>query len=82
MRRLLTIGFYQKLCFNPRTRKGCDKGSITPSYDMQSFNPRTRKGCDAIQVVGTPRGVSFNPRTRKGCDYMFMESFIDNIFSI
>ena len=47
-----------------------------------SFNPRTRKGCDFSGSAVKSRSLGFNPRTRKGCDYMFMESFIDNIFSI
>ena len=46
------------------------------------FNPRTRKGCDKNGGSDPGATKSFNPRTRKGCDSMFMESFIDNIFSI
>ena len=46
------------------------------------FNPRTRKGCDLPLQLHWLIQYSFNPRTRKGCDCMFVESFIDNIFSI
>ena len=33
-------------CFNPRTRKGCDKRTWFDSRHNRGFNPRTRKGCD------------------------------------
>ena len=34
------------LCFNPRTREGCDKKSPVLSQAENCFNPRTREGCD------------------------------------
>ena len=68
--------------FNPRTRKGCDSTNFNLFYFSYCFNPRTRKGCDPIAVLCLTELSGFNPRTRKGCDSMFMESFIDNIFSI
>ena len=49
---------------------------------ITGFNPRTRKGCDLRSKGVVIHLYCFNPRTRKGCDSMFMESFIDNIFSI
>ena len=59
---------FNKMCFNPRTREGCDG---FPSYSATSypcFNPRTREGCDAIITKGHKAHTSFNPRTREGCD--------------
>ena len=52
------------------------------NLSSSGFNPRTRKGCDLVAAVSLLAIYGFNPRTRKGCDSMFMESFIDNIFSI
>ena len=34
------------MCFNPRTRKGCDWELVLQVMPRQCFNPRTRKGCD------------------------------------
>ena len=35
-----------RFCFNPRSRKGNDQGSIPPSMFYACFNPRSRKGND------------------------------------
>ena len=56
------------LCFNPRTRKGCDSVFIFCILDNISFNPRTRKGCDIHAGRYHSEKSGFNPRTRKGCD--------------
>ena len=32
------------LCFNPRTREGCDSEKVYDIRLPESFNPRTRKG--------------------------------------
>ena len=62
------------------------KDATRVNFDLmvicKSFNPRTRKGCDKEMKEVDDKNRCFNPRTRKGCDSMFMESFIDNIFSI
>ena len=34
------------MCFNPRTRTGCDRDTSGTNTRMISFNPRTRTGCD------------------------------------
>jgi len=34
------------VCFNPRTREGCDHPYIDLHSPQQRFNPRTREGCD------------------------------------
>ena len=34
------------LCFNPRTREGCDIFRVIPFNCKLGFNPRTREGCD------------------------------------
>ena len=62
--------FWVAVCFNPRTRAGCDfpwcPSERPPS---RSFNPRTRAGCDFSRPhhCGLAE-VGFNPRTRAGCD--------------
>ena len=35
------------ICFNPRTREGCDGCLVKCAVLLTSFNPRTREGCDA-----------------------------------
>ena len=35
-----------KLCFNPRTRVGCDAAAWLRGAAYEGFNPRTRVGCD------------------------------------
>ncbi len=57
-----------KKCFNPRTRKGCDRMPEKTLYYRYSFNPRTRKGCDRGLNIGNSANIGFNPRTRRGCD--------------
>ena len=68
----LVLPEYQLLfpCFNPRTRKGCDRKKKRPLSDVFRFNPRTRKGCDVLLLIFITQELSFNPRTRKGCDQL------------
>ena len=47
------------ICFNPRTRKGCDEGRTWMQVDCMSFNPRTRKGCDFNDRFGLTQSVLF-----------------------
>ncbi len=39
------------LCFNPRTRVGCDAWRIRTASTKLCFNPRTRVGCDAANSI-------------------------------
>jgi len=51
---------YKKyLCFNPRTRMGCDRGVNSRSYSFSSFNPRTRMGCDIIRDMQYTAALPF-----------------------
>ncbi len=57
------------LCFNPRTRVGCD---ITPLHDrsteeFQSTHPCGVRLVYSVKYLGD---IGFNPRTRVGCDHM------------
>ena len=36
------------LCFNPRTREGCDVTAYIMIPILKGFNPRTREGCDQL----------------------------------
>ena len=36
------------LCFNPRTRGGCDEVICQQAIKLNCFNPRTRGGCDRL----------------------------------
>ena len=57
----------EPICFNPRTRVGCDEMYRGMTAIVWGFNPRTRVGCDHIQHVAKyirtlfqsthPRGV-------------------------
>ena len=57
------------VCFNPRTREGCDAADRARVSAITGFNPRTREGCDGSGAGAGLRLVSFNPRTREGCDF-------------
>ena len=46
MRQIHIYLFQLHLCFNPRTRKGCDLKFHFHKIFIDGFNPRTRKGCD------------------------------------
>ena len=35
-----------KICFNPRTRNGCEQQKPLPMLTTKCFNPRTRNGCE------------------------------------
>ena len=79
--RTTASGYTQRLVsIHAPVKDATDSGE--PNLLLDGFNPRTRKGCDLILSTGLIIPLCFNPRTRKGCDCMFMESFIDNIFSI
>ena len=64
------IAGWNLLCFNPRTRKGCD---LLPVLDLliskvsihAPVKDATFMGAGTTAVV-----ASFNPRTRKGCDIL------------
>ena len=40
------IACYRIICFNPRTRVGCDTKTRCRCHSLLRFNPRTRVGCD------------------------------------
>ena len=62
-------GRHTSVCFNPRTRMGCDTQSFQRLIQGQfCFNPRTRMGCDKRERASIIERFSFNPRTRMGCD--------------
>ena len=42
------------LCFNPRTRVGCDSFTLRTLNCSSSFNPRTRVGCDWTMLGQAP----------------------------
>ena len=56
-------------CFNPRTRTGCDNGTMTKEQVntlFQSTHPHgVRQGFPITPYGGI---IGFNPRTRTGCD--------------
>ena len=59
------------VCFNPRTRVGCDYSLIDGCVISASFNPRTRVGCDKPIKLLKLLMNRFNPRTRVGCDISY-----------
>ena len=49
------------VCFNPRTRMGCDFRHVVQIDFIQSFNPRTRMGCDeSLLALGRGGAVSIH----------------------
>ena len=46
VRQTLLVQGRHLLCFNPRTRMGCDTGRSSSIAVGLGFNPRTRMGCD------------------------------------
>ncbi len=52
VRQWIGIITQRRLCFNPRTRTGCDAGHTGNSDRLHCFNPRTRTGCDNGLVAG------------------------------
>src|SRR3546814_18993609 len=57
------------MCFNPRTRTGCEapypSGQVTADMFQSTHPYRVRRLPVAISI---PFYFSFNPRTRTGCD--------------
>ena len=70
------------MCFNPRTRVGCDAISPNRSDYHACFNPRTRVGCDGCFACLGGLADCFNPRTRVGCDRFLGYSLFCWIVSI
>ena len=57
VRRQLIFYTETLLCFNPRTRTGCDRLWTTSTSTTESFNPRTRMGCDPPTApIAVPTG--------------------------
>ena len=53
------------MCFNSRTREGCDEALLLPVYQDLRFNSRTREGCDvAVAPDDTTGGVSIHAPAR------------------
>ena len=50
MRLRYTCSHHTPPCFNPRTRRGCDRWRSKRCSAVRSFNPRTRRGCDQRYV--------------------------------
>ena len=58
-----------KVCFNPRTRTGCDfrvRPLFWDIHDVSTHAPAL--GATATLRLSTKRALCFNPRTRTGCD--------------
>ena len=57
------------LCFNPRTRVGCDPAASVPWFGTGLFQSTHPRGVRRPRYSRKGRGPgSFNPRTRVGCD--------------
>jgi len=63
--RSLSIASRHLICFNPRTREGCDVGGKLHFFSHRGFNPRTREGCDprvTLNSLATSVFQSTHPR--------------------
>ena len=54
--------------FNPRTRMGCDDGSLITVWKTSEFQSTHPHGVRLLQGVCACPARHFNPRTRMGCD--------------
>ena len=60
-----TIDF-DRLCFNPRTRRACDGLQARKKMQIGCFNPRTRRACDTGKEGRCPTcGVSIHARVER-----------------
>ena len=68
VRHFAYLSMRSKVCFNPRTRVGCDE-HITVVRSGSMF--QSTHQCGVRQGLMTNKGDyhGFNPRTRVGCDY-------------
>ena len=67
------------LCFNSRTREGCDNSYGYYPALASCFNSRTREGCDSRGTYYKPCEGRFNSRTREGCDFLRFILSSDNL---
>ena len=56
------------VCFNPRTREGCDISRIRDIGKVYVSIHAPVRGATACYLGGMVTTSSFNPRTREGCD--------------
>ena len=59
------------VCFNPRTRKGCDYQELHYFYQQHVSIHAPVKDATRYAITANTTPASFNPRTRKGCDIFF-----------
>ena len=62
------------ICFNPRTRVGCDGSSLLVSSGTSGFQSTHPRGVRHSTATGGNVQASFNPRTRVGCDSDWREA--------
>ena len=68
-------------CFNPRTRVGCDKGTVS-SFSLCAVSIHAPVWGATSERDSVWDTHSFNPRTRVGCDYQGFHKIILNQVSI
>jgi len=75
----LSVARSTHLCFNPRTRAGCDKypASSNHRWDVSIHAPA--RGATAAGYLVIRYSARFNPRTRAGCDIPFSRYFAIHI---
>ena len=56
------------LCFNPRTREGCDQRQLSTHRKLQVSIHAPVKGATLKVTCAISSDACFNPRTREGCD--------------
>jgi len=55
-----------KMCFNPRTREGCDHEIAKNMDNYRCFNPRTREGCDSLPLKNCCKNPPFQSTHPRG----------------
>ena len=70
------------LCFNPRTRMGCDLSRLSDFYSAQVSIHAPAWGATSSLFGYLFNYVCFNPRTRMGCDADNKEAMTSEVVSI
>ena len=67
------------MCFNPRTREGCDCCVCEVLRAVQAASIHApAKGATTLRFTITRSRACFNPRTREGCDALYSTRFMSS----
>ena len=79
---ITSLRLLRPLCFNPRTREGCDFMILINLVCLRGFNPRTREGCDNSQSFLRFRVIVSIHAPARGATVLFQSLTITFLVSI